>query len=117
MADSEKDISNKISILESVRCAISFLFELELNENPSNANNLYTLHYKKFFKDITPEILPIDSFRSIDPFYIHNYVLSKILCDKFILKLQSLFGDNPKDWYTWIINNIIKQYPNCNLFE
>lgn len=80
LLNSEDEIKVKeLLTLEYTRCAISALFEFELWENPETAEDLFLEHYQKLgLRIIDPAIWAYDSFRSIDPVYIHNYVLGAI---------------------------------------
>jgi oligoendopeptidase F len=96
-----------IQVLEYTRCTISSLFEFELWENPKNAENLYIKHYSKLgFKINNPSIWAADSFRSIDPVYIHNYVIGDILAKQLYEYLLQNFAYNYKEWGKWLIEKI-----------
>lgn len=97
----------EIQILEYTRCAISSLFEFELWEAPENAENLYINNYSILgFNISNPVIWSYDSFRSIDPVYIHNYVIGAVLAKDLIKYFTQTFSNNYKEWGTWLINNI-----------
>lgn len=96
-----------IQLLEYTRCAISSLFEFELWENPENAESLYIKHYSKLgFKINNGSMWAIDSFRSIDPVYIHNYVIGNILAEQLYKYLLNKFSYNYREWGMWLIDNI-----------
>lgn len=103
----EQEIFAEIELLENTRCAISALFEFELWDNPMQAEELYIKHYSKLgFKINHPSIWASDTFRSIDPVYIHNYVIGAELAkhlDEYLLKNYS---NNYKEWGKWLVNNI-----------
>jgi len=89
-----------ISLLENVRCAVSFLFELDLWLSQENPEELYLEHYGKLGLAIEdPMVWALDSFRSVDPVYIHNYVLGSIAADQIVNKLESLFLNQPPQLY------------------
>lgn len=96
-----------IQLLEYTKCAISSLFEFDLWENPENAEDLYVKHYSKLgFEINNPIIWAFDSFRSIDPVYIHNYVTGAILAKKLIAYFIQNYSDDYKKWGAWLVNNI-----------
>lgn len=93
--------------LEYTRCAISAVFEFELWEEPNKAEELYEKHYGKLGLRVEdPSIWAYDSFRSIDPVYIHNYVLGAVLAEKLIEYLSKNYLDDYKAWGQWLYKNI-----------
>ena len=108
--DSEdKEKMNEIITLEYVRCAISSLFEFDLWDNLESAEELYTLHFSKLGLKINePSIWAVDTFRSIDPVYIHNFPVGALLAEEMINYLESLYSDNYKKWGDWLHDNIHK---------
>jgi hypothetical protein len=106
----DKEKMYEIMTLEYVRLAISSLFEFDLWENLESAEELYTLHYCKLDLKINePSFWVLDSFRSIDPVYTHNYVIGALLAEEMIYYLESLYGDNYKKWGYWLHENIYKE--------
>ncbi len=106
----DDNIQQKISdiqLLEYTRCAISALFEFKLWEDPDKAESLYINNYCRLGFNISdPVIWAYDSFRSIDPVYIHNYVIGAVLAKDLITYLTQTYSNNYKEWGTWILNNI-----------
>jgi len=97
----------EIEVLEYTRCAISALYEFELWGNPDHAENLYIKHYSKLgFKINNPSIWASDTFRSIDPVYIHNYVIGAVLADHLTEYLLQRYSCNYKEWGEWLVKNI-----------
>jgi hypothetical protein len=99
----------EIDVLEHTRCAISALFELELWESPApkQPEELYLKHYGRLGVQIDhPELWALDSFRSIDPVYIHNYVIGAVLAPRLYDFLLQSFGDDYHSWGRWLINNV-----------
>jgi Zn-dependent M32 family carboxypeptidase len=97
----------EIITLEYTRCAISSLYELELWENPDIAEELYSKHYGRLgIKIKNPSIWSADTFRSIDPVYIHNYVIGAMLAEEMIVYLQNENSCDYKKWDVWLFNNI-----------
>lgn len=95
-----------LDVLEKVRCAVSFLFEMDLYRSPQKAEELYRLHYCKLVDDPGDGgRWSLDSFRSIDSVYIYNYVLGSIYADRTVSWLKSQFGHNPTAWGVWLKDN------------
>ncbi len=91
--------ARRIALLENVRCAISFLFELELWERPARAETLYDQHYGQLGLDVgNPVVWALDSFRSIDPVYIQNYVLGALIAEKVMHRLEQVHGRDYRHW-------------------
>ena len=94
-----KKIARKISLLEGIRNSISFMFEMALWKNPQKAEELYQEYYSLLPIDLPPkELWAVDSFRSLDPVYVHNFVFGEILAPKVIGKLKNSYGENFKKW-------------------
>lgn len=91
--------AEQVALLENVRCAISFLFELDVWEQPEQAETLYNQHYGQLGLDVgNPQVWALDSFRSIDPMYIHNYVLGAVIARKVISHLEQAHGEDHSLW-------------------
>lgn len=102
-----QEMMEDIQILEYTRCAISSLYEFELWDNPERAEELYIKYYSKLgFEIKNSSIWAIDSFRSIDSVYIHNYVIGAVLAEKVFELLLINYSYNYKEWGKWMINNI-----------
>jgi hypothetical protein len=66
----------QVQLLEAVRCCVSALFELDLWENPEDAERLYVTWYSRLVDHrVDPALWALDSFRSIDPMAVHSYVI------------------------------------------
>lgn len=106
----DENIQQKIAdiqLLEYTRCAISSLFEFELWEDPEHASDLYIKHYSRLgFNINNPIIWAFDSFRSIDPVYIHNYVIGAVLAKNLIEYFTQTYSNDYEKWGAWIIDNI-----------
>ncbi len=84
LSESEIEKIDEINCLEYTRTALSALFELELWNNINMAENLYEKYYAKLNLEIeNPKLWCLDSFRSIDCMYIHNYTLGQIASEHF----------------------------------
>lgn len=105
----DKEKMYELITLEYVRCAISSLFELDLWDNLENAEELYIMHYSKFGLKINePSIWVLDTFRSLDPVYIHNFAIGAVLAEKMIDYFESLYSVDYKKWGHWLYDNIYK---------
>jgi hypothetical protein len=105
----DREKISEIITLEYTRCAISSLFEFDLWENPEIAEELYIKHYSKLgFEINNPSMWASDTFRSIDPVYVHNYVIGAMLAKKVFTYLQSKNLCDYKEWGAWLIDNIYK---------
>ena len=99
LSDQEQEIAKDIKLLEAIRTAISFLFEIKLWKNPESAEVLFEQYYSKL--DITmsnPKLWSLDSFRYIDPVYVYNYSLGEIYAKKIISILERNFAKNYLEW-------------------
>jgi Zn-dependent M32 family carboxypeptidase len=106
-ADKEKIY--ELMILEYTRCAISSLYEFDLWQNPEIAEELYIKHYSKLGIEINnPSSWAADTFRSIDPVYIHNYVVGDMLAEKVFMYLKGKYSCNYRAWGSWLADNIYK---------
>ncbi len=84
LSENEIEKINEINCLEYTRTAISGLFELELWNDSSLAEKLYTKYYSKLDIEIeNSKFWCLDSFRSIDCMYIYNYTLGQIASEHF----------------------------------
>lgn len=107
-----------ISLLENVRCAISTLFEHDLWHQPSAAETLYLKHYSKLGMPIVdPGIWALDSFRSIDPVYIHSYVLGAQIAERTLSYLREEYGDCYHKWGQWLRQNYYEPGRRVPLFH
>jgi hypothetical protein len=101
-----RESARALSILENTRCAISALFEFELWEHPEAAERLYLRHYAQLGLPIaSPEVWALDSFRSLDPVYVQNYVIGDLVADKTINLLDREYGRNSRQWGRWLLRN------------
>lgn len=110
MDEKEQKIAEEVKFLESIRCSISFLFEMELWENHDKAETLY----KKFqslleMKPNKKEMWALDSFRYIDPVYIQNYVLGEIYANKIVNSLKNRYDDDYNRWGQKIFQYFLKE--------
>lgn len=103
----DKEKIYDLMTLEYTRCAISALFEFDLWEEPNKAEELYEKYYSKLGLKIDDcNIWAYDSFRSIDPVYIHNYVIGATLAQKLIDYLSQIYSNDYEAWGKWLYNNV-----------
>lgn len=103
LSPAQQQLARDLQTLEGVRCSLSFLFELSLWENPAQAEANYLKYYGQLGLDLgDPAIWALDSFRSIDPVYIHNYVLADIFAQRTIAHLERLYGADYRAWGAWL---------------
>jgi len=106
----DKEKVFELMTLEYIRCAISALFEFDLWKEPDKAEELYVKHYSKLgLKVNDPTIWAFDSFRSLDPVYIHNYVIGASLVEKLIEYLNQMYSNDFSAWGKWLYNNVIER--------
>lgn len=103
LSKEEQEILDEIRTVEYTRCAISSLFEFELWSNIHNAETIYQKHYEQLELTIdNPELWSLDSFRSIDPVYIQNYVLGAIIAPKLINHLNHIYKQDYHQYGQWL---------------
>ena len=95
----DKKMYREFQLLETVRCSISFLFESDLWKNPGRAEELFR-EYQQLLDLPTREkcLWTLDTFRSLDPVYMHNYVLGEIYSQKIVEQLKQEYGGDYKLW-------------------
>ena len=107
-----------LTVLETTRCAISALFEFALWEQPEEAESLYGQHYGQLGLEIaSPEIWAVDSFRSIDPVYNHNYVIGAVVAERTSRLLSQKYGDDLQWWGEWLKQNFYADGRKRSLLE
>ncbi|MFA5394301.1 MAG: hypothetical protein WC338_07620 [Candidatus Ratteibacteria bacterium] len=93
-------------ILEETRCATSALFELDLWEQPQAAKDLYLKYYGAWNIEVaSADVWAADSFRSIDPVYIQNYVIAAYVADRTVEFLRHKYEDKFSEWGRWLVKN------------
>ena len=104
--DAQRKAAQELWLLEDTRCATSALFELELWHKPDKAEELY-LHYYGAWDIAAPPagVWAADSFRSVDPVYIQNYIVAARVADLTVAFLQDKFADDFCEWGRWLAEN------------
>ena len=108
-AGQEADI--EASVMYHTVWATSARFEFALWEHPEEAETLYTQHYRQLGGEVIsgwvfePSRWALDSFRSIDPVYIHNYIIGAVVAEKTIEFLKDEYGTDFQAWGKWLERN------------
>jgi hypothetical protein len=94
-------------VLENARLVASFNFEMKLWEDQSAPEDLYRNCYSEMDIDVGDETLwPLDSFRSLDPVYVHNYILGRLVGAATLTFLQDHVSREPSPlWGQWLTHN------------
>ncbi len=101
------ELARQINLAENVRCGLSCLFEFELWDHPDQAEELYRHHFGRLGVEIEdPAVWTLDTFRTLDPVYNHNYVLGGEYALKVLHYLQSRWGESHQDWGRWLENKL-----------
>jgi len=113
-----QEVAREESVQMHTRLAISALFEFALWEHPEEAESLYTQHYRQLGGKVLdggvcvvggrvfdPSLWAFDTLRSIDPVYIHNYVIGAVVAEKTIEFLKDEYGANFQTWGKWLESN------------
>jgi len=104
--DAQRKAAQELWLLEDTRCATSALFELELWDKPDKAEELYLHYYGAWDIGAPPAgVWAADSFRSVDPVYIQNYIVAARVADLTIAFLQDKFADDFGEWGRWLAEN------------
>ena len=89
LPDALAGTARDIQFLEAVRCAISARFELDLWDNPDDAQQLYVKWYGRLVDGLLDAALwALDSFRSIDPMSVFSYVIGYDSREKRAVRLE-----------------------------
>ncbi len=108
----------ELALLENVRCGISCLFEHALWKAPDRAEDLYCEHYGRLGFDIgEPEVWALDTFRSLDPVYNHNYVIARITAERTLEHLVGEFGEDHAEWGRWLLDTYYSPGRRTSLCE
>jgi len=104
--EDDRRLAQEICLVENVRMAVSFSFEMDLWEHPDGADEFYRCHYSSIgWSQKTPDSWVLDTFRSLDPVYMHNYILGAVVAEKTRDHLHQVFGCRPEKWGCWIRDN------------
>lgn len=101
-----RERQRRVETLETARMATSFLFEVAIDPDPSDARRLYVEHYEPLAPVGDAVMWAADSFRSIDPFHIHSYLIGAQVADVTLAHLTESFGDDTASWGRWLADNL-----------
>jgi hypothetical protein len=79
-----------VGVLENARLHASFTFEMSLWEGCSKPEQRYRECYAEVGIDVgDEEQWPLDSFRSLDPVYVQNYIVGRLVADSTVEYLRA----------------------------
>ncbi len=101
--DKQRGYLKDISLLETMRCAASFTFEMALYRNPSAAEELYKKTNERLGITVAkPQRWVLDTFRTVDPLTIQNYVLGELFSRHAMEFMERSFGEDYLRWGSWL---------------
>ena len=109
----EEDARKKLSgveMVEVVRLATSHNFEKQLwtDLNFSRAEEWFSQGWAELGVEVDcPALWSIDSFRSIDPVYVHNYVLGEYFGRQFVQLCEKKFGSDYEAWFQFLKTHLL----------
>ncbi len=102
MDEEERQLAREIQVLENCRCALSSQFERALWQNPLQADQDYQKTMELLGVTVDePSVWVLDSFRTIDPIYIQNYVIGAVFAEKTLSSLQL----SPAAWGQYLVES------------
>jgi hypothetical protein len=103
MDEKQRSYFKDIALLESMRCAASFMFEIALCRNPDAAEELYSATYGRLGITVDkPQRWPLDTFRTVDPMTIHCYVLGELFARHTVQFMARTLGEDYLRWGSWL---------------
>ena len=106
-----------IAQLEATRVATSFLFEVDVNADPSRSHALYRQWYEPLMGVEDPVVWSSDSFRIDDPFYIHTYLVGQMVASATVEFLQARYENDHRSWGAWLRRHYYRDGRRRSLFE
>lgn len=95
-----------VEVLETARLSTSFLFEVDVNRHPERARSLYASHFERLAPIGDPAGWAVDSFRSIDPFHVHAYVVGGLVGEAVLRHLRDHLAQGRSRWGRWLAENL-----------
>lgn len=92
-----------IERMETARLACSFLFEVDLQRDPARAREAFIRWYEPLVPVSDPVAWAVDSFRSIDPFRVQDYLIGDAVARATLAFLLDRFGDDHAAWGSWLV--------------
>jgi hypothetical protein len=110
---------HEVNVLENARLAASFTFEMALWSDSSNPEGLYRRCYAEAGMDVDDEeAWPLDSFRSLDPVYVQNYVIARALGTAVVDYLQAeVSSEASPEWGRWLATGLWRDGARGSLRE
>jgi hypothetical protein len=101
--DTDRSLRIDDALLFYTRCAASALFEFALWEQPTATESLYSQYLSPLNEPhIDPSLWPLDTFRSIDPVFVHNYTIGAVVAERTVHYLRREFGLEYEAWGRWL---------------
>ena len=100
----------QIEVVEGVRLALSHCFEQKLwkTQDFAKAEEWFIDSWAKLEVAVDkPSLWAIDSFRSIDPVYVHNYVLGEYFGRLFVQQCEQRFGRDYRAWFRYLKSQLL----------
>jgi len=94
------------AVLETARLSASFRFEMALWRDRSDPEGLYRECYREAGISVGDEARwCLDSFRSLDPVYVHNYVVGRLVAEATLEHLRTAVSAPSPDWGRWLVSH------------
>jgi hypothetical protein len=95
------------AVLETARLSASFRFEMALWRDRSDPEGLYRECYGEAGINVEDETAwCVDSFRSLDPVYVHTYVVGRLVAEATLEHLRTAVSAVPSsDWGRWLVSH------------
>lgn len=104
------DFSWDIFELDYIRCALLACFEADLTLNPTQGDVLYQRQWQELNLIVAnPVLWNNNSFFSLDPYYIHNYVLGVELAQLIYQYLHATYDCDYNNWGNWLIQEVYQK--------
>jgi hypothetical protein len=98
----ERGRLESVAAAERTRLATSALFEAAIQVDPTSVRQQFLGWYSPLVKVTDPVEWALDTFRSVDPFRVHAYVLGHSFARQVIERLAERFGEDHLAWGTWL---------------
>jgi hypothetical protein len=106
-----------INARERLRLSTSFLFELDVIEDPRRARESYRRWHEPLTGASQPELWALDTFRVEDPVHVHTYVIGEIVAEATIDHLRDRFDDDHHLWGEWLRSSFYEDGRRSTLIE
>ncbi len=106
-----------IGRLEAARLATSFLFEADVDADPSCARERYLFWYREFVEVEDPALWALDTFRTADPFHVHTFLVGREVAAATIAFLSDRYGRRHTHWGEWLRGHFYRSGRSRTLWE